>query len=307
MPGAAGSQNQEAAPKFLSSAGAAVEGLYSGNFPFFYQNPGSQEIFKHPDVRLLTVTGGPGVVAAAQRSGKRAICAGPGNPPVVVDSSADLDNAARCILEGGTFDNNLLCLSEKEVFAEASIFEPLMDAVGRVGAVRLTPQQMDELGRLCIESPSNGGHAHAVRKFVGAEPQMLAQQIGVSVPSDCRMLYGQTGPMHPFVQAEQMMPIMPFVRTETFEQAVEQAKQAEHGFGHTAIIHSRLVDHMTHMGKEMDTTIFVKNGPSLAGNGAGGEGYGNYSIACASGEGITTPLTYTRFRRCVMVDNLRII
>ena len=267
----------------------------------------AQELFRHPGVRLLTITGGPGVVAAAMKTGKKAICAGPGNPPVVVDTSADLDNAARCIYEGSSYDNNLLCLSEKEVFVEAAIFEPMMEAMARVGGYRLSPQQMDQLAGICIEPGKDGGHARANRKFVGSEPQVLAQQLGLSIPPECRTLYGETGPDHAFVQAEQMMPCLPFVRCETFEQAVDYAVQAEHGFGHTAVIHSKLVDHMTYMGKAVDTTIYVKNGPSVAGNGAGGEGYGNYSIACTTGEGICTPLTYTRFRRCVMVDNLRII
>ena len=265
------------------------------------------EIFHHPGVKLLSITGGPGVVAAAMKSGKRAICAGPGNPPVVVDESADIDNAARCILEGASYDNNLLCLSEKEVFVVASVWDRMTAAMEAVGAVRLTEKQMDQLAALAIESGKPGEHPHANRKFVGAEPQVLASAIGLNVPAGCRMLFGATAGDHPFVQAEQMMPVMPFVKCESFEQAVEQACQAEHGFGHTAVIHSRLVDHMTYMGKAMDTTIFVKNGPSVAGNGGGGEGYGSYSIACSTGEGIATPLTYTRLRRCVMVDNLRII
>jgi aldehyde dehydrogenase len=264
-------------------------------------------IFQHPDVRLLSITGGPGVVAVAMKSGKRAICAGPGNPPVVVDESADLDNAARCIYEGGTYDNNLLCISEKEVYVVAQVWDAMLAAQEKVGAVRITPQQMDQLARICIEPGKGGAHPYANRKFVGAEPQFLAEQIGLKVPASCRMLFGQTGQDHPFVQAEQMMPIMPFVRCDTFEQAVEYALQAEHGFGHTSIIHSRLVDHMTYMGKAMDTTIFVKNGPSVAGDGSGGEGYGSWSIACSTGEGIATPMTYTRLRRCVLVDNLRII
>ncbi len=264
-------------------------------------------IFKHPDVRLLTVTGGLGVVAAALRSGKRAICAGPGNPPVVVDSSADLANAARCILEGASFDNNLLCISEKEAFIEASIFEPMMEAMTRVGAFRVSSQQMDELGKLCIEPAKDHGHPVANRKFVGADPAVIARAIGLNVPAGCRLLFGETDLTHPFVQAEQMMPVLPFVKCTSFEQAVEYAIQAEHAFGHTAVIHSRLVDHMTMMGKAMDTTIYVKNGPSLAGDSAGGEGHGNFSIACSTGEGIVTPLTFTRFRRCCMVDNLRIV
>ncbi len=267
----------------------------------------ANEIFKHPDIRMLTVTGGPGVVAAALKSGKRAVCAGPGNPPVVVDASADLDNAARCIYEGSSYDNNLLCLSEKEVFVVSEVFEPMMEAMERVGAYRLTSRQMDELCKICIHPGENGGHPAANKKFIGAEPQVLAQQIGLSIPATCRTLYGETHAKHDWVMAEQMMPCLPFVKCDTFEQAVDQAIDAEHGFGHTAVIHSRLVDHMTYMGKAVDTTIYVKNGPSLAGLGIGGEGYGNYSIACSTGEGIVTPLTYTRFRRCTMVDNLRIV
>jgi len=263
-------------------------------------------LFRHRDIPLICVTGGPGVVAAALKSGKRAVCAGPGNPPVVVDASADIDNAARCIIEGATFDNNLLCLSEKEIFVEAPVYESFMAAMEKAGAVRLTAQQMNDLGRICLEVPPEG-HAHANKKFVGAEACVLAQQIGLSVPPSCRLLFGPTPADHPWVQAEQMMPCLPVVKADTFEQAVDMAKQAEHGFGHTAVLHSRLVDHMTAMGKAMNTTLFVKNGPSVAGNGAGGEGYASFSIACTTGEGITTPLTFTRFRRCIMVDNLRIV
>ncbi len=267
----------------------------------------AEEIFTHPDVGMLAVTGGPGVVAAALKSGKRAVCAGPGNPPVVVDESADLDNAARCIIEGAAYDNNLLCLAEKEVFVVAGVFEAFMDAMARAGACRLTPQQMDSLARKVITPGSSGGHPHADRKFVGVEPEVLAREVGVSISANCRMLFGQTGPDHDFVMAEQMMPVLPIVSCATFEECVDCAIAAEHGFRHTAIIHSRLVDHMTYMGKAMDTTLYVKNGPSMAGNGAGGEGYGGYSIACATGEGVCTPQTYTRLRRCAMIENLRIV
>ena len=267
----------------------------------------AKAIFSHPDVGLLGVTGGPGVVSAALHSGKRAICAGPGNPPVVVDESADLDNAARCIIEGACYDNNLLCLAEKEVFVVASVFEAFMEAMARAGACRISTQQMDALARVAIEPGANGAHPHANRKFVGVEPEVLAREVGVSIPANCRLLFGQTGPDHDFVMAEQMMPVLPIVSCETFEQCVDCALAAEHSFRHTAIIHSRLVDHMTYMGKAMDTTLYVKNGPSMAGNGAGGEGYGGYSIACATGEGVCTPRTYTRLRRCAMIENLRIV
>ncbi len=265
----------------------------------------AQQIFKHPGVGMLAITGGGAVVASAMASGKRAVCAGPGNPPVVVDESAEIDNAARCIIEGASYDNNLLCLSEKEAFVVAEVFDAFMDEMQRQGAYRLSPRQMDELAKACLQD--GGEHPVAKREFVGAAPQQLAEQIGVTVPAECRLLYGETGPEHDFVEAEQMMPALPVVKCDNFEQAVERAKHAEHGFRHTAIIHSRLVDHMTFMGKEMDTALYVKNGPSLAGDGLGGEGYGNFSIACTTGEGVATPMTFSRFRRCTMVDNLRIV
>lgn len=266
----------------------------------------ANRIFTHPDVDLLGITGGPGVVAAALKSGKRAICAGPGNPPVVVDSSAEINNAANCIIEGATYDNNLLCLSEKETFVEGSVFDKFMAALEKAGAVRLTGEQMDRLAEMCLVKGKDG-HWAANKEYVGAEPQVIANLIKVSVPAECRMLFGETGPEHPWVMAEQMMPVMPVTKAPSFEKAVEFAKNAEHGFKHTAVIHSRLVDHMTYMGKELDTTLYIKNGPSLAGNGAGGEGYGGWSIACGTGEGIATPMTYTRLRRCSMIDNLRIL
>lgn len=267
----------------------------------------ADRIFKHEDVAILVITGGPGVVKAALRSGKRAICAGPGNPPVVVDESADLENAARCIIDGGSYDNNLLCISEKEVFVVAEVYDRMLDAMERAGAFRLTADQMVQLGHKVIGKVGPEGYPHADKDFVGAEPYVLGEAIGVKVPKECRMLFGPAQPSDPLVQAEQMMPVMPFVKARDFEQAVEFSLDAEHGFGHTAVIHSRLVDRMTYMGKAMNTTVYVKNGPSVAGNGAGGEGYSSYSIACSTGEGITTPMTFTRFRRCALIDNLRII
>ncbi len=182
-----------------------------------------------------------------------------------------------------------------------------MDALAKAGAYRLSRQQTDRLAALVIEPGKDGHLPRAAKQFIGAEPRVLAGLIGLDVPAECRLLYGPTDADSPLVQAEQMMPLLPLVKAATFEQAVEMAVQAEHGFRHTAVIHSRLVDHMTYMGKAMDTALFVKNGPSLAGNGAGGEGYSTFSIACSTGEGVATPMTYTRFRRCTMVDNLRII
>ncbi|MCH7686838.1 MAG: aldehyde dehydrogenase EutE [Planctomycetes bacterium] len=268
----------------------------------------AEAIFQHRGIRLLVVTGGPGVARAALASHKRAIVAGPGNPPVVVDETADIENAARSIVKGAAYDNNLLCIGEKEVFAVNSIFDSLMDSVGRNGGYRLDAQQVDQLTRLAFSPPEKpGGHHVLNRDLIGKDPAVLAEMIGVSVPAGTQILYGETDTNNPYVPEEQMMPFVPFVRCRDAMHGIELAKEFEHGFGHTALIHSRNVRTMTTMGRIMDTTLFVKNGPSMAGLGLGGEGFLSYSIATPTGEGVTSPLTFTRQRRCAMVDDLRII
>lgn len=268
----------------------------------------AEEIFNHKGIRLLVVTGGPGVARAALASRKKAIVAGPGNPPVVVDESADLDNAARCIVEGAAFDNNLLCIGEKEVFAVQSIFDSLMDAVGKHGGYRLNAQQIQQLTSIAFKSADKpGGHPILNRDLVGKDASVLAEQIGLSVPKGTEILYGETDTNNPFVPEEQMMPFVPFVRARDVDHAIDLAVEFEHGFGHTGVIHSRNVRNMTKMGRLMNTTLFIKNGPSMAGLGLGGEGYLSYSVATPTGEGVTNPLTFTRRRRCVMVDDLRVV
>jgi aldehyde dehydrogenase len=267
-------------------------------------------ICKNEQIPLLAITGGPAVVSAAMKSGKRAICAGPGNPTVVVDDSADLAKAARSVIEGGGFDNNLLCIGEKAVFVVGSVFNRFMEELEKAGAARLNAAQIDSLTKAAFTyKETDGGCSHAAvnRDLIGADPAVLARHAGATVSSSAPILFGETSADHPFVQEEQMMPMIPIVACPDFATAVKHAKQAEHNYRHSAMIHTRNVDNMTAMAKEMDTTIFVKNGPSTAGLGLGGEGYLSYSIATTTGEGITTPKTFTRVRRCVLVDNLHII
>jgi aldehyde dehydrogenase len=263
------------------------------------------EIFQHRGIRLLCVTGGPAVARAALESRKRAVVAGPGNPPVVVDETACADNAARSIVRGAAYDNNLLCIGEKEVFAVEAIFSKLMDAVGRNGGYLLGQREIEQLTALAFKP----GKDHPVlnRDLIGKDASVLAELIGVRVPAGTQILYGETDESNPYVSEEQMMPFVPFVRVRDFRQGLEMAKKYEHNYRHTAIIHSRNVRNMTIMGREMDTTLYIKNGPCMAGLGLGGEGYLSYSIATPTGEGVTSPLTFTRQRRCTLVDDLRVI
>ncbi|QQL44565.1 aldehyde dehydrogenase family protein [Sulfuriroseicoccus oceanibius] len=268
------------------------------------------KICNNPHIALLAITGGPAVVEAAMKSGKRSICAGPGNPVVVVDETANLDKAAECIIAGAAYDNNLLCIGEKAVFVVDSVFEAFLQQMERAGAVRLNGAQLEKLGDVAFSTVDGGGGcAQKVlnRDLIGADAAVLAKHAGVTVPSKTELLFAEAPLEHPFVQKEQMMPMLPVVRVPDFETGVAQAKETEHGYRHSAIIHSTNVDRMTYMARALDTTIFIKNGSCVAGLGLGGEGYLSYSIATTTGEGITTPKTFTRTRRCVMVENLRIV
>ena len=265
----------------------------------------AEEIFKHPDIHLLVATGGPGVARAAMKQPKRAIVAGPGNPPVVVDETADFDNAATSIIQGAIFDNNLLCIGEKEVFVVDSVFDQMMAAMRRAGAFALDAGQIDRLVKVTI--PWQDDHYAVNKDYIGADPQVLAQVAGATVPAGVELLYGETDESNPFVAEEQMMPFVPFVRCRDFDHGLELALKYEHGFGHTACIHSNNLDHITRMGQAMNTTLYIVNGPSTGALGAGGEGYASYSIATPTGEGVTNPLTFTRFRRMAVSGSLRII
>lgn len=266
-------------------------------------------IFSHRDIAMICVTGGPAVARAALNSGKRAVVAGPGNPPVVVDETADLDRAARSIIQGGAYDNNLLCIAEKEVFVVADVFDEMLAAMSRAGAARLDDREIDKLVDVAIAEVGEGSHRHQVpaKEYLGKDAAVLARGIGKQVSPGVELLFGATDESNPFVPVEQMMPFVPFVRCRDVDEAIAKAKYYEHGFRHTAIIHSNNVRNMTKMGRVMDTTLFVKNGPCMSSLGLGGEGYLSFSIATPTGEGVTTPLTFTRERRCSLIDDLRIL
>ena len=255
----------------------------------------AEEIFQHPGIPLLVVTGGPAVARAAMKQAKRAIVAGPGNPPVVIDETADFDKAAKAIIAGASFDNNLLCIGEKEVFVVESVFDKMMAAMRKAGAVELNAQAIQKLTDAAFTWSKD--HYAVNKEYVGKDPQFLGKVAGLNIGVGVDLLFGETDESNPFVPEEQMMPFVPFVRAKNFEHALELAIKHEHGFGHTACIHSNNLANITRMGQACNTTLFAVNGPSTGCLGIGGEGYPSYSIATPTGEGVTTPLTFTRFRR----------
>jgi acyl-CoA reductase-like NAD-dependent aldehyde dehydrogenase len=268
----------------------------------------AQYLMRHPSIRLLVVTGGPGVVREAMMSGKKAICAGPGNPPVVVDESADLEQAARDIVKGASFDNNIVCILEKEIIAVDAIADQLKAIMLQRGTVELTSWQLSRLMKVILaEDHGPGKHGVVNKSFVGKPPHTILREIGVNVEEDVRLVLAETDAQHPLVWTEQLMPVIPMVRVRNADEAIDLAKAVEQGMGHTSMIHSKNLDVLSRMSREINTSIFVKNGPSLAGLGFGGEGFTSFSIASPTGEGVTSAADFTRVRRCTLVDAFRIV
>jgi aldehyde dehydrogenase len=270
----------------------------------------AEQIFHHPKVALLCVTGGAAVARAAAKSGKRVIAGGPGNPPVVVDETADLDRAARCIIEGASFDNNLLCIGEKEVFVVASVADAFIQAMRRAGAFQLDAAAIDRLTKAAFTFEGGGGgcaRAHVKKDLVGKDVAVLAAAAGVHAPAGTDLLFGETDENHPFVVEEQMMPFVPVVRVRDADAAIAAAVKAEHGYRHTALIHTQNEETATRMARAMNTTLFIQNAASPASLGVGGPGFFSHTIATPTGEGVTTPLTFTRERQMIVGSALRII
>lgn len=268
-------------------------------------------IQKHPAIKLLVCTGGPGVVKAVLSSGKKAIGAGAGNPPVIVDDTADIKKAAKDIIDGCTFDNNLPCIAEKEVFAFRNIADELIDGMMKNGAYMIEADKARELAEIVLvdkKNPKTGIVKKTVsRECVGRDARILLGKIGIEVDDSIRCIICEADFDHPFVQNELMMPILPIVRVDNIDEAIDLAVKAEHGNRHTAHMHSKNIDNLSRFARAVETTIFVKNAPSYAGIGFGGEGHTTFTIAGPTGEGITSAHSFTRRRRCVMADSFRII
>ncbi len=268
----------------------------------------AQALMHHPDVRLLVVTGGAGVVREAMRSGKRAICAGPGNPPVVVDETADIDKAGRDIVLGASFDNNIICVDEKEVFVVASVADELLAAMQRHGAHLLDAAELRQVERVIFASVAGPREPGVIAKdLIGKDAAVILARIGVHADPAVRLAVAEVPAAHPLVWTEQMLPVLPVVRVASADQAIDLAISAERGCGHTAAMHSRNLDHLSRMAREINCSIFVKNAPCYAGLGEGGEGHSSFTIASPTGEGLTDPRSFSRQRRCALVDHFRIV
>jgi len=261
-------------------------------------------MFKSPDVSLLVATGGPGVVTSVLSSGKRAIGAGAGNPPVVVDETADIKKAAKDIIDGATFDNNLPCIAEKEVVSVDKITDELIYYMQQNGCYKIEGEEIEKLTELVLENKN--GRTSLNRKWVGKDAYLILKAIGIDADESVRCIIFEAEKDNPLVVEELMMPILGIVRAKNVDEAIMIATELEHGNRHSAHMHSKNVDNLTKFGKIIDTAIFVKNAPSYAALGYGGEGYCTFTIASRTGEGLTSARTFTKSRRCVLADGLSI-
>lgn len=273
---------------------------------FSIKNPtieSSQQIMKHPDIKLLVVTGGPDVVRTAMASGKKVLAAGPGNPPVIVDETAEIITAAKNIVTGASFENNILCIAEKEVFVVDSVADALKKEMSKYKAYELSAEEFDRLVKIIFIEKE--GKLIVNKKYIGKDAVLIAKDANIIVPQYTRLLFVETNFDHPLVQHEQLMPVLPIVRVKDWRQAMDYAVQAEHGFHHTAVMHSENVERIMLVARLINTSIFVENGHSISGLGFEGEGYTSMTIAGPTGEGVTGPWSFMRQRRYVLIDGFR--
>lgn len=268
----------------------------------------AQTLMAHPDIKLLVVTGGMRVVIESLKYGKKVIAAGPGNPPVVVDETADTKKAAFDILSGASFDNNIPCICEKEVFVVDEVFDEFKYRLKEYGAYELSQWQLKRMVKILLTENRGPGKAGTPNiNLIGRDAKVILNEVGIKVSDDIKIVIAETEYEHPFVWSELMMPVLPLVRVRDVDLAIEMAVKAEHGFRHTAAMHSLSIDKLTKMAKCVDSTLFVKNGPSYDGLGVGGEGFPSLTIASFTGEGMTSARHFTRKRRCTLVGYLNIL
>lgn len=262
-------------------------------------------VMTHKNIPLLSITGGEPVVKAAMKTGKKVIAAGPGNPPVIVDDTAALEKAAKDIVDGASFDNNVLCVAEKEVFAFAGIADALIAEMQRNGAFLVRGEDIGKV--LALTLVNRDGQYVINRKYVGRDAAVILRDAGVAFSGNPRLIIAEVDPYHPFIMTEMLMPVLGIARVRDIDDAVAHAVRAEQGCQHSALIHSTNVKHMTYAAHALNTTIFVKNAPSYSGLGFNGEGYATLTIATPTGEGLTAAHSFTRSRRCVLYGDFRIV
>ena len=258
----------------------------------------AKEIMEHPDIAMLVATGGASVVRAALSSGKKTIAAGPGNPPAIIDETADVQEAAKHVIAGTSFDNNLLCIGEKALFVIESVANETVSGLTENGGHLLNASQREALEAVVTEKGESN------KEYIGKDATTILNAAGITAPAQTVAIVVEVPADHDFVINEYLMPILPVVRCRDFDEALAGAVRAEGGRGHTAVLHTNNTKRITQFNKVMDCSVVVINAPSYASCGLEGEGFLAMTIAGPTGEGFTRPRTFTRQRRLTIANNL---
>ena len=197
----------------------------------------TQELMKNPITSIILATGGSALVRAAYSSGKPALGVGPGNVPAFVERTADLANAAACIVKGKSFDNGTICASEQSVVAESCIAEELIGHLKRNGAHFLDPDEVAKVSAV-VMLPNHGVNP----RVVGKDPQFIGQLAGIAVPAHAKCLVAPlagVGPQYP-LSYEKLSTVLAFYRVQDWHEGCERCLQllAIGGIGHSLAIHS---------------------------------------------------------------------
>lgn len=260
------------------------------------------ELIHHPDVSLVVATGGSGMMKMSMCSPKRVIAAGPGNPVAIVDETADLEKAAKDISDGASFDHNIMCISEKSIVIVSSALPSFIEALARNGVYYIDDgEDLIKLTKTILNQDMK-----MVRRLEGKSAMEILQEAGIQAGRDIRLIVVKSFSKHPFVLEEIMMPVVPLVSVSDFNEALDTALFIEQGYRHTAVIHSQLFGRLNQAAKRMNTTVFIKNGSSLAGIGLSGEEKVSFTIANMTGEGIVTAKDFTYKRSCTLSSGFSI-
>jgi len=251
----------------------------------------TQTLMSHPDVAVILATGGTGLVHAAYGSGKPAIGVGPGNVPVFIEKTADLDQAINDIILSKTFDNGMICASEQSLVVEASIKDRVVEKLKSMGGYFLSPEETAKIQDIVIDPQKKSMSP----KVVGQKAHKIAKMAGIDVPQDTRLLLAPldgVGDEHP-LSKEKLCPVLGFYTVKSLDEGVNLCTDLTHlgGLGHTAAIFSKDPEVIREFGETINAGRLIVNAPSS--HGGIGDLYNSLhpslTLGCgAGGRNITT-------------------
>ena len=250
----------------------------------------SAYLMRHKDVRLIDATGGQGAVKAAYSSGKPALGVGPGNTPVYLEKTADLNTAVVDIIVSKTFDNGTICASEQTLVIDDEIYEPVLKKFAELGAHICNEKEAELLARTVIDPQTGFMQPLAV----GQKASDIARFVGLSVEPDTKLLIAPiqgVGREHP-LSVEKLFPVLSVYRAKSVDEALKVCVDVNHagGLGHTAVVFSHDDEVIRKFSEVINAGRIIVNSPGSI--GALGAVYNDlvptFSFGCGTGGGNST-------------------